>query len=236
MPPSRSTASRLTISRLTASRLTALTTFKSTSSKSSSNLNRSWPPSASPNWLDRVIQVHTIMASKVNPHIHSIADSKCFDEFTHCRPPSAALNLLDYGLHRHLWDDSILVSNCISKLARSWPVSTYLSSHDHGAVTQWTSHSIPRDLVRKSGQGLRSVGRGWEGMKWYPAMRNHTNCVDLWKLSKTAWDQELGKIVCVFRIMWWCLSTLGSAKYILPVVGTISIIPVSLYVCIERLR
>ena len=38
-------------------------------------------------------------------------------------------------------------------------------------------------------------------------VRNHTNCMDLWKLSKSACDQEQGKIECVFHIMRWCLST-----------------------------
>jgi len=38
-------------------------------------------------------------------------------------------------------------------------------------------------------------------MPGYPAMMNHTNCVDLPKLGKSAWDQELGKIGFVFRIV-----------------------------------
>jgi len=49
-------------------------------------------------------------------------------------------------------------------------------------------------------------------------LRNHTNCVDLWKLGKSAWDQELWKIQCAFCcLMRWCQSTPGSPKYILPV-------------------
>jgi len=49
-------------------------------------------------------------------------------------------------------------------------------------------------------------------------LMNHTSCMDLWKLGKSAWDQELWKIQCVFCcLMRWCLPTLGSPKYILPV-------------------
>jgi len=54
-------------------------------------------------------------------------------------------------------------------------------------------------------------------------MSNQTNCVDLWKLGKCAWDQELGKMESVFCIMRWCLSTLGSLKYILHVAYSISV-------------
>jgi len=49
-------------------------------------------------------------------------------------------------------------------------------------------------------------------------MRNNTFFVDLWKLGKTVWNQELWTIQCVFCCwMRWCLSTLGFPKYILPV-------------------
>jgi len=65
-------------------------------------------------------------------------------------------------------------------------------------------------------------------------VRNCTNCVNLWKLSKCARDQELGKRECVFSIMRWCLSTPGSPIYILPVIECILVIPISLYVYILR--
>jgi len=38
-------------------------------------------------------------------------------------------------------------------------------------------------------------------MKGYLAMMNHSNCVDLCTLFKSAWDQGLGKIECVFHII-----------------------------------
>jgi len=36
---------------------------------------------------------------------------------------------------------------------------------------------------------------------WQECMRIHTNCLDLRKLGKSAYDQQLGNIECVFRIM-----------------------------------
>jgi len=53
----------------------------------------------------------------------------------------------------------------------------------------------------------------------YPAMENHTNCVDLWKLGQSVWNQQLGKIQCIFccMIMRSCLSTPGPSKYLLPI-------------------
>jgi len=69
-------------------------------------------------------------------------------------------------------------------------------------------------------------------MKGYPAMMNHTHCIDLQKLGKSASDQELGKIKCVFCTLRRCLSTPGYSKYILPVAESFSNIPVSPYVYI----
>jgi len=128
--------------------------------------------------------------------------------------PSASPNSLNYGLQVHLWVHAI--SKPISKLLRSQLPSTSLSSHDHGLVNRPSSHGIRREFVRKSGSGSRSVGRGSADMKRYPAVRNRTNCVDLWKLGKSAWEQELGKINCVFRIMRWYLSTRGVSQIYTP--------------------
>jgi len=71
---------------------------------------------------------------------------------------------------------------------------------------------------------------------WQKCVRNHTNCVDLWKLGHSSRHQGLGKIECVFGIMRWCLSTPGSSKYILPVAESIAVIPVSPYVYILIFR
>jgi len=58
-----------------------------------------------------------------------------------------------------------------------------------------TFHGIRREFVRKS------VGREWMEMTGYPAVWNDTNCVDLQHLVKSEWDQELGKIECIF-VVW----------------------------------
>jgi len=56
---------------------------------------------------------------------------------------------------------------------------------------------------------------------WQDFLRIHRNCVDLSKLGKSAWDQELWKIQCVFRCMMrWCLATPRSPKYILSITKT----------------
>jgi len=134
-----------------------------------------------------------------------------------------------------------------SKLSCSGPQSASPSSVHHNAVNWWsskadspswtphrTSHSIRKQYLNKFCCILRRVGTGWEDMNGYPAMMNHTNCVDISKLGKGVWDQQLWKIEFGFRIMRWCLSNLGSAKYILPVDESVSIIPVSPYVHILR--
>jgi len=244
-----------------------------------SKLNQLRPPSLHLHGLHVHLQTRTIKASK---WIIKLAGTL---------PPSVSPTSHNYNLQVC----SITASKCFSKHAQSWPWSASLSLPDHDVVKRrnWkadtassaircTSHGIRREFLRKSHSGSRSVGRGWEDMKGYLAMMNHTNHVDLFKLGKTAWgttqiewihersarlpeephtlrgsikgrqecvrnhmngvdllklgnsawDQQLGKIEYVIRIMWWCLSTLGSPKYILPVAEPISSIPVSLYVCI----
>jgi hypothetical protein len=145
----------------------------------------------------------------------------------------------------HLRTHSITASHYNIKLARLRTYSAFPSSLDHRVVEQWskkaespsstlrrTSHVILREFVRKTGFSRKNVGRGWEDMTGYPAMMNHTNCFDLWTLSKCACDQELGKTECVFCILRWCLSTPGSSKYILPVTDSISRIHLSPHVYI----
>jgi len=48
---------------------------------------------------------------------------------------------------------------------------------------------------------------------WQERVRNHTDCMDLWKLGKGGWDQALGKKECIVHIMQWCLSTPESPQY-----------------------
>jgi len=83
-----------------------------------SKLARSWPPSASPNSLDRDLQVHL--------QSRSIMASKCISELARSQPSSVSLHMPDYSLHVRM----ITASKCISKLARSRPRRVSLSSLD----------------------------------------------------------------------------------------------------------
>jgi len=115
----------------------------------------------------------------------------------HWPPPSTPLISIDHGLQVHLQTCSITASKYISKLAQSRPTRISLTSRDYDVVKQWSSHCIQRGFVRKSGSGSRSVWRVWEEMKGYLAMRIYLNCVDLWKLGNSVWDQERGMIDCI---------------------------------------
>jgi len=55
---------------------------------------------------------------------------------------SASPNSLDHGLGVYLWVHSILLSNCISKVARSWPQSASLCSLDLGLQLHLHTRSI----------------------------------------------------------------------------------------------
>jgi len=160
--------------------------------------------------------------------------------FVRSQPPRASLNSLNNGLQVHHQIHSIVFWKCISRFTRSRPRSTSPNSRDHGLEVHLYVHVImvwynsgalmvsEGILWESTDSGLRSAGSGSQDMKAYQAIRNHRNCVALGKFCKSAWNQQLGKIECVFCIM-KCLSTVESPKHILPVAGTISIIPQSPY-------
>jgi len=222
------------------------------------------PPSASPHLLDYSLQVYL--------HTRTITASKCIATLAWSQPPSASPHSRNHGLRVHLPTRSIAVSNCISKLARSRPRSVSLSSLDHGVVEGRQPIIKPPPHLTWDLNGILEKGRFWfeehrkrvRGFEripghdephklrgsmnaWQECVRNHKNCVDLWKLGKSVWDQKLGKIECGFHIMRW-LSTPGSPRYILSVAESISILhvsPLSMYlrypcisvrIYIERLR
>jgi len=119
--------------------------------------------------------------------------------FTQSRPPSASPTLLDYNLQVYLQSPMITAS----KLTQSLPLSTSLCSLDHGVVEQWsskadnsswtlhrTSHGIWRQFVRKRSSSLKTVVSGWDDIKRYPAMMNHTNCVDQKCFERVREDQH----------------------------------------------
>jgi len=138
------------------------TTSRSTSSKYSSSFDRSCPPSTCPNSLHHNLQVQTII------------DSKCIS------------NLLDYTLQVYLIVHSILPSKCISKLTRSQRDATAdLEGRELIINTPLHLSRHQGEFMAKSCSGLRSLGWEWEDMKGYSAVINHTNCMDLWMLSKS---------------------------------------------------
>jgi hypothetical protein len=111
------------------------TASRSTTSMYSSNLDRSWPPNASPNLLELSIHVHlwvhpdTICQSicklaQLWPGSaslsYSISVCKLISKLAWSQPPSASLSY------------SISASQCISKLARSQPSNVSPNLLDHG--------------------------------------------------------------------------------------------------------
>ena len=102
----------------------------STASKYSSNLDRSWPPSASPNSLHHGLQVHL--------QTRSITASKCISKLSRLQPPSASLSSLDHGPQVHLQTPRITAS----KFARLWPPSASPNSLDYGLQVHLSVHSI----------------------------------------------------------------------------------------------
>jgi len=103
---SRSTASRTTTSRLTASRLTTsrLTAFRSIASRSIASRTTAFRLNSS--------------RSTTSNYSSNLGRSWL---------PSVSPNTLNYGFKAHLWVHSIWASNCIPKLAQSWPRSASLS-------------------------------------------------------------------------------------------------------------
>jgi len=63
-----------------------------------------------------------------------------------------------------------------------------------------TIHDILRIVVRNRGSGSRCIGRVWEEMTGYLAVRNYIDSVDFQNLGKSKWDQELGMIECVYSL------------------------------------
>jgi len=135
-----------------------------------SKLGRSRPPNASPNSLDRGLQVHLWVQLDLGLQVHlqtrSITASKCISEFTRSRPPSASPNSHNHGLQVHLQTRSITASSvslnshdyglqtrsipaskCISKLARSRSRSVSLCSLDHSLQVHLQTRSITASSV-----------------------------------------------------------------------------------------
>jgi hypothetical protein len=128
-------------------------------------------------------------------------------------------HLLVHRLHMHLQPSLMTALKCISKLTPSWPAMSHHASrrvcvYVHFITWWWTSgaqrqtahhpHSIHKldniatEYMRKSGSGLRSVGRGCEDIKGYMAMMNYTNCMNLRTLGKSVWETTQFAWICQY--------------------------------------
>ena len=185
-----------------------------------STASRSTTYTYSPIFVDLSLLVHL--------QTRSIKATMRNTEFTPSRPPTASPKSLVLGLLVDLQTRSFRASKSIWIDACPQPPSTTWSSCHHGLVKKQSTQSIRRAFVRMSSYDPKSTIREWDEMNGYPAVRNYTNCVDLWTLGKCSWDPEVGKMECVCCITRWCLSTPGSAKYIHPVAQSSSIHPPAL--------
>ena len=143
--------------------------------------------------------------------------SKYCSNLAPSRPQSASPNLLDHSLEVYLQTHSITASECISKLTL-WCCKTLELERRHPIINSlahlaWHLKGIHEKERFWLEERTKRV-RGYDGI---PTIMNRTNCFDLWKLGKSAWDRLLGRIVWeLFRIR-WCLSTPGLSKFIVPV-------------------
>jgi len=160
-------------------------------------------------------------------HLHTryIIASRWISDSTQSRPPSGSRKSHIQSLEVYLQTLSFMALKCISILANSGPPGTSRSSHKHGVV-QWrssngeipsstvcrTTNYIQRQFMRKHDSGSRSIRRWPLDMKGHMGFRNHTYWAYLWKLSKSVWDQEMGKIHSVFSKTIWCPTTLDHAN------------------------
>jgi len=155
------------------------------SSQFVSKLIWSWPPSA----FTKLVRPQPPSISLNSHHyvvrVCTITASKCIDKLSRSQPPSVCPNSYDYSLQT----PSITASEYISKF-------THLSHGDMVDLQgrQPIIHTAPHltrylkgEFEGNSGSTSRRIGRGWEDMKGYPAMMNHTNCMDLWTLGNSAW-------------------------------------------------
>jgi len=114
--------------------LVLLQSFSITASKCISTFAGSRPPDASPNSLNRGLQLH--LQSPL------IAASTCISELVRSRPPTASPKPLDHGHQLHLQTRSIVASMCISNLAWLRPPSASRNSLNYSLRGYLLTRSI----------------------------------------------------------------------------------------------
>jgi len=195
-----------------------------------------WPP-RSPDYSLQV-QLYTSLIMNSECSSHMIMASIWTSNYAQLRPRS------------HYHTHSITVFEYVSEFAPSWCGATVELEASQSIINTpphlaWHPEGIIEE-VKFCLEECRQTVRGYELVAshdslhtlcgsmhaWEDCMRNHTNCVDLWRLGMSAWDEEQRKILCEFHIMRWYISSSWSPQYILPVTEFISVFPISLYVYI----
>jgi len=165
------------------------------------------PPSTPPISLDHGLQVHL--------QTRLIIASKWISRLAQSQPPSESANSLEYGLHVR----TITASESIPKSTRLL-CGAMVELEGGQPIIDTAPHLEWHPKVRLENERfclveLRNRVRGYQRIPshdephilqgsmnaWQECLRNHTNCIDLWKLGKSVWDQELGKKECGFCIM-----------------------------------
>jgi len=163
-----------------------------------SNLTQSQPTCESPNSCDFGLHGHIIMASK------------CISKLPWFRAPRSR----DHGILTRTSPGL----ECISLFTRSRFGETlalegrkpilntppHLAWHLRGILDNerfWLEEHWKRVKEYEGIPGHDEPHKSRGSMNaWQMCVSNHTKCMDISKLSKCAWDQELGQIQCVFRI------------------------------------
>jgi hypothetical protein len=134
--------------------------------------------------------------------------SKCISRSTSSPSARPTPNLLDLGLQVSLHSCSLTVCNYISMFAGS-------------RCGQMAKHSwhLKGMLGNGSSPASRNVGRVYDVLQWYLAMRNYTNCVDLRRLGKIRSSfltlyQSMSPTGFHRQIewLWWCETDFLAAK------------------------
>lgn len=98
-----------------------------------------------------------------------------------------------YHLYVFLQSRSMVASKCISKLAEPQHLSAFPNILQHGlhvnvyVHSMSGSNSISKLVWLQDCEMMELDGREWQEVVEYPAVRNYTNCGDLWRLGNSAW-------------------------------------------------
>jgi hypothetical protein len=120
---------------------------------------------------------------------HSIMASKCISKLYQSLAPSASPNTFDDGRQVQLKTCTITALEYIWKFTRT-SCGEIGEREGRQPITNHLPHLAwyLKEFSEWNGSGSWSIWRGWEHMRWYLAQMNHTKCVYLWTLDKSAWE------------------------------------------------